>query len=155
LCEAQAYGFRSHRVSLVAQDEQISQARQQVRIKRVDELKLALKKKDLALAALRAAVLRSSLSPGANLPTTRARAEPHRRFSGPILTGEDKTKTLDQFRKDCTTFLDQHPVPPGVLFEHVDTHGISSLLITPHARAGYARTRPTDTCALFKPHCVD
>ena len=41
LCEAQAYGFRSHRVSLVAQDEQISQTRQPVGIKRVDELKLA------------------------------------------------------------------------------------------------------------------
>ena len=45
LCEAQAYDFRSHRVSLVAQDEQISQARQPIRIDRVDKFKLALRRR--------------------------------------------------------------------------------------------------------------
>jgi hypothetical protein len=44
-CEARAYCFRSHRVSLVAQNEQISQARQPIRIKRVDELELALSRR--------------------------------------------------------------------------------------------------------------
>jgi hypothetical protein len=45
LCEAQAYGLRCRRVSLVAQDEQISQARQPIRIDRVDEFKLALRRR--------------------------------------------------------------------------------------------------------------
>ena len=50
---------------------------------------------------------------------------------GPVLTGENKTVSLDQIRAAYNGMLAQNPAPPGITFEHVVMGGVPGQVAIP------------------------